>query len=128
MSLEFFTFSFAIGSQKLGQPVPESYLVDDMKSALPQQMQRNIPFSCRFQYSPVKARSVAACRVMSYCSFVSWAFHSASVFTTFCTRFGPIFSPLSLNSTTSTYDGPVVASASFSLNRLMNATPVSDKT
>ena len=34
------TFSLAIGSQKLGQPVPESNFVAELNSALSQQMQR----------------------------------------------------------------------------------------
>jgi hypothetical protein len=34
------TFSFAIGAQKLGQPVPDSNFVSELNSALLQQMQR----------------------------------------------------------------------------------------
>jgi hypothetical protein len=34
------TFSLAMGAQKLGQPVPESNFVAELKSALAQQMQR----------------------------------------------------------------------------------------
>jgi hypothetical protein len=34
------TFSFASGSQKLGQPVPESNFVSELNSALSQPMQR----------------------------------------------------------------------------------------
>src|SRR5258708_37861289 len=34
------TFSFAIGSQKLGQPVPDSNFVAELNSALSQQIQR----------------------------------------------------------------------------------------
>ncbi len=47
------TFSFAIGCQKLGQPVPESNLVSELNSAVSQQMQRKMPRSCRFQVAPV---------------------------------------------------------------------------
>ena len=36
-------FSAAMGAQKLGQPVPESYFVSELKRASPQQMQRNSP-------------------------------------------------------------------------------------
>src|ERR1700678_146273 len=39
------TFSLAIGSQKLGQPVPESNFVEELNSALSQQMQRKTPAS-----------------------------------------------------------------------------------
>src|SRR5581483_1420701 len=56
------TFSSAIGSQKLGQPVPESNLALELKSAVPQHTQRKIPWSYRFQYAPVKARSVPRSR------------------------------------------------------------------
>jgi hypothetical protein len=40
MSLVLRTFSGAIGSQKLGQPVPESNFVSELNKALSQQMQR----------------------------------------------------------------------------------------
>jgi hypothetical protein len=36
-------FSAATGALKLGQPVPESNLVDELNSAFPQQTQRNKP-------------------------------------------------------------------------------------
>src|SRR5579863_5821535 len=76
------TFSFAIGSQKLGQPVPESNFVVELNSALSQQMQRKIPLSCKFQYFPLYASSVSASRVISYTPEGSCFRHSASVFTT----------------------------------------------
>src|SRR5580704_14794851 len=38
-------FSFAIGAQKLGQPVPDSNFVLASNKAVSQQMQRKIPFS-----------------------------------------------------------------------------------
>ena len=38
-------FSLAIGAQKLGQPVPDSNFVAELKSAVSQQMQRNTPLS-----------------------------------------------------------------------------------
>ena len=63
-SLISLTFSDAIGAQKLGQPVPESNFVSELNNALPQQTQRNIPLSCRFQYSPEYAISVSAWRVI----------------------------------------------------------------
>ena len=40
MSLPVRTFYLAMGAQKLGQPVPESTLVSELKRALLQQMQR----------------------------------------------------------------------------------------
>src|SRR5271157_2867601 len=122
-----FTFCFAIGSQKLGQPVPESNLVAEVKRAFLQHTQRKIPLACRSQYWPVKACSVPSLRVTSNCSGVNWARHSASVLTTFSMRFGPIFSPESLNSTISTYcvDGPAAASERF--NKLIIATPDRDR-
>src|SRR5712692_8424990 len=43
------TFSLAIGAQKLGQPVPESNFVSELKRAVSQQMQRNNPLSWKFQ-------------------------------------------------------------------------------
>jgi len=39
------TFSFAIGCQKLGQPVPDSSLVAELNKAFSQQMQRKSPAS-----------------------------------------------------------------------------------
>ena len=43
----------------------ESNFVSELNSALSQQMQRKSPLSCRFQYFPVYAISVSACRVIS---------------------------------------------------------------
>src|SRR5271168_551618 len=59
------TFSLAIGAQKLGHPVPESNLVDELNNARLQQIQRKIPLLCSFQVAPVYAISVSARRVMS---------------------------------------------------------------
>ena len=39
------TLSSASGSQKLGQPLPESYLVSDENSACSQATQRYVPWS-----------------------------------------------------------------------------------
>ncbi len=39
-SSTFFTFSGAIGAEKLGQPVPESNLVSAANSGIPQHTQR----------------------------------------------------------------------------------------
>src|SRR5580692_3725225 len=85
-SLMLRTFSGAIGCQKLGQPVPESNFVSELNSALSQQMQRNNPLSCRFQYFPEYANSVSAWRVMSNDPGGSCFRHSSSVLMTFGTR------------------------------------------
>src|SRR6516164_3231693 len=72
-----------MGAEKLGQPVPESNFVSELKSGVPQQAHRNVPSSWRSQYSPVKAGSVPARRVTWNCSGVSCSCHSASDFATF---------------------------------------------
>src|SRR5262249_17296187 len=97
-SVSVFTFSGAIGCQKLGHPVPESNLVSDENSALPQQMQRNRPFSCHSAYLLLNARSVPFWRVTSYCSGVSCFCHSESVLTTLFSPTIPFLSPASVNS------------------------------
>src|SRR6202022_4220792 len=86
------TFSFAIGAQKLGHPVPDSNFVSELNRALSQPTQRYKPLSCTFQYCPVKARSVSARRVMSNAFDPNCFRHSASLLTTlgtrtFCSRF-----------------------------------------
>src|SRR3989344_1505227 len=53
------TFSRLAGSVKLGQPVPESNLVSEEKSSLPNTAHLYIPFSWVFQYLPVKGCSVS---------------------------------------------------------------------
>src|SRR5271169_5727598 len=120
------TFCLAIGSQKLGHPVPESNLVSELNSAFWQHTQRKMPLACRSQYWPVKARSVPAWRVTSYCSAVSWARHSASVLTTLGTRLGPIFWPESENSTIST-SAAAAALVSEGFSKLIIATPERDR-
>ena len=45
------TFSFAMGAQKLGQPVPESNFVSERKSAVPQHTQRYSPAEWFSSYS-----------------------------------------------------------------------------
>ena len=99
------TFSCAIGAQKLGQPVPESNFVAELNSALSQQMQRKIPLSCRFQYFPVYAISVSACRVISNAPGESCFRHSSSVFTTFAIFTFPSRLPSSENCTIVTSPG-----------------------
>ena len=59
-SLDSTMFSFAIGAQKLGHPVPDSNLVLESYRAVSQQMQRKTPLSCSSSRAPLKAVSVAA--------------------------------------------------------------------
>src|ERR1700733_64858 len=73
-------FSLAMGAQKLGQPVPDSNLVSELKTAVSQQMQRKIPLSCTLRLAPLNGRSVASCRVTSNEAGASCAFHSFSLF------------------------------------------------
>src|SRR5262249_55002982 len=98
-SVSVLMFSGAIGCQKLGHPVPESNLASDENRALPQQTQRNSPFSCQFAYLLVNGRSVPFWRVTWYCSGDSCFCHSESVLTTFSSATTPFLSPVSLNST-----------------------------
>src|SRR5580698_2857633 len=102
----FTTFSFAIGSQKLGQPVPESNLVLELNSARSHPAQRKIPLSSRFQYAPVNARSVSSCRSTQYASFESFFLHSASARITLGTVTVRCRSPASENCTIVTVAGP----------------------
>src|ERR1035437_1535981 len=77
-----FTAFGAIGCQKLGQPVPESNFVSELKSGRSQHTQVYVPFAWLSQFGPLKARSVPFFRVTRYCSGVRSFFHSASVLTT----------------------------------------------
>src|SRR4051794_35105604 len=77
------TCSRLAGSVKLGQPVPESNLVSEEKSSVPQPTQRYMPCSWLSQCSPVNGASVPARRVTSYCSGVSCWRHSCSDLRTF---------------------------------------------
>src|SRR3954451_21119650 len=72
------TCSRLAGSVKLGQTVPESNLVSEENSSVPQQTQWYMPAVFSSTYGPVKARSVPALRVTSNCSGVSCSRHSAS--------------------------------------------------
>ena len=65
---------------KLGQPVPESNFVSEANSSAPQPAQWYMPGVFSSTYGPVNARSVPALRRISYCSGVSSARHSSSVF------------------------------------------------
>src|SRR5579883_1131704 len=86
-------FLMSTGAQKLGQPVPESNLVFELKSGRPQQMQVYVPLAWLFAYLPVPAGSVALSRVTMYCSGVRILAHCSFVLTT---RFG-VSSVLSLS-------------------------------
>src|ERR1700761_6981994 len=77
------TCSRLAGSVKLGQPVPESNLVPELNSSVPQPTHLYMPVPFSFTKGPVKARSVPPRRVTSYCSGVSSWRHSSSLFTTF---------------------------------------------
>jgi hypothetical protein len=46
-------FSFAMGAQKLGQPVPDANFVSALNNAVSQQMQRNMPFAWLLGFSLV---------------------------------------------------------------------------
>src|SRR3954454_15139262 len=70
------------GSVKLGQPVPESNFVLELKSSLPHAAQRYIPSSFECTYLPVKGGSVPCRRITSYSSGVSSWRHSSSDFST----------------------------------------------
>ena len=74
------TASATAGSVKLGQPVPESNFASEANSGAPQPAQLYMPGVFSLTYGPVKARSVPCLRRTSYCSGVSDARHSSSVF------------------------------------------------
>src|SRR3984885_12763388 len=107
------TFSLAMGSQKLGQPVPESNFVEELNSALSQQMQRKIPRSCTFKSLPLYASSVSACRVISNTPDGNCFLHSSSVFTTRATFIFASRLPESENCTTVTSAGSVFAASAI---------------
>src|SRR5580704_7525383 len=114
MSILSMTFSFAMGAQKLGQPVPDSNLVSELKSAVSQQMQRNTPLSCTFRSSPVPGVSVPARRVISKEEEDNSAFHSESVFRIIGTDITPWRTPASVNSTIVTcFGGPLGAASTL---------------
>ena len=73
-------FSLAIAAQKLGQPVPDSNFVWELKRGVSQQIQLKMPVSSTFKRLPVKGLSVPAWRVTSKESGNSCFFHSASDF------------------------------------------------
>src|SRR5882672_5564530 len=77
------TFSFAIGCQKLGQPVPESNLALELNSGSSQATHSKTPCSWISLSGLEKGASVPFRRVTSYCSGVRMRFHSSFVLFTF---------------------------------------------
>src|SRR5215470_7859905 len=108
------TFSLAIGCQKLGQPVPDSNFVSELKSAVSQQMQRYRPFWWLLQVAPVNGNSVSSRRVTSNETFDSCFFHSAALLTTFGSSFTPSLVPSSENSAIDTSAGAAVGASAAS--------------
>ena len=78
LSARSMTAFFEMGSQKLGQPVPDSNFVSERKSSCAQPAQTYVPWAWLFQSSPVNARSVPFPRRTLYCMGVSICFHSES--------------------------------------------------
>ena len=72
------------GSQKLGQPLPESNFLSEVKSGALQAPQWYMPSSWLSTSAPVKARSVPFSRMTWNCSGVRSSRHSASVLWIFC--------------------------------------------
>jgi len=69
-----------MGCQKLGQPVPDSNLVEELKRPAPQTAHPYVPLSWLSQYSPVKGASVPLLTQTSYCSGVSFDLSLATSF------------------------------------------------
>jgi hypothetical protein len=76
------TAPLSSGAQKLGQPVPESNLVLDENSEVPQQTHLKRPGRFSRLRGLEKGRSVPCCRATWNCSGVSCFFHSSSLFVT----------------------------------------------
>src|SRR5208282_403002 len=72
----------ATGEVKLGQPVPLSNLVVPSNKGWPQPAQLNTPGRFSERRAQLPGRSVACSRMIEYCSGVSRARHSASVWVT----------------------------------------------
>src|ERR1700722_6739714 len=106
------TFSFAMGAQKLGQPVPDSNLVLESNRAVSQHMQRKTPFSWLFGFSFVYGCSVPDSRVTSNESGESCFRHSSSVFSIRATVTVPSRLPALVNCTIFTIFGSPAAAAS----------------
>src|SRR5262245_5811616 len=74
--------ALSIGAQKLGHPVPLSYLVVDENSSRSQPAQAKVPRRFSLRSWLVNGRSVAALRRTAYWFGVSSLFHSSSVLVT----------------------------------------------
>src|SRR5207237_10768289 len=70
------------GCQKLGQPVPLSYLVSEENSGRSHPAQAKLPLRFSAFSGLVPARSVPCLRSTSYCAGVSRRRHSSSLFST----------------------------------------------
>lgn len=68
-----------IASSKLGQPLPESNLLSEIKIGLPQAPHTKIPSSSVCRREPLKGFSVPFSLKMRYCSGVNSSRHSWSV-------------------------------------------------
>src|SRR6266404_5796706 len=77
------------GCQKLGQPVPLSYLVSEENSGRSHPAQAKMPLRFSFRSGLEPGRSVPCLLRISYCCGVSCARHSASVFS--ISNFSPAF-------------------------------------
>ncbi len=104
-SLRSITLVFAIGCQKLGQPVPESNSVASSYSALAQATQRNRPGTAGRSCSPLNAGSVSSWRITSYAAHDSRCRHCASLSTSFATLRAPRSWPASSKISSSTSPG-----------------------
>src|SRR3989304_6406415 len=70
--------SSSIAFQKLGQPVPESYFLSEVKSGDPHAIHLYTPFSLLFNNSPENGVSGAFSLKTLYCSPVSFFFQKSS--------------------------------------------------
>src|SRR3954451_12210684 len=85
------TASGVIGSQKLGQPEPDSNLVWERNSGASHAAQWYVPSSWQSTYLPDHGRSVPAWRSTLNCSGLSSVRHSSSVFS--ISAMGPRLGP-----------------------------------
>src|SRR5277367_1844333 len=86
-----------MGRKKLGQPVPDSNLVFESKSAVPQHTHSKTPSPSNLSYSPLNAYSVPARRATWKARGESCARHSTSVFTSLGTGVVPSLLPDAAN-------------------------------
>jgi hypothetical protein len=74
--------AFGNGCQKLGQPVPLSYLVSDENNGNSHPAQEKTPFRFSPFNGELPGRSVPCSRKTRYCAGLSCRFHSSTVFST----------------------------------------------